>query len=123
MRWSQENEQILWRTIFETQDLFIDLEKVANAWPGDEKDKPSVKALCEQLSKYRKASNGTNTVKLSMGGAKRKAADSNTTTPRKRATPKKATPKKKDKQAEPVQDEDTSVKEEAVKEESKEQFA
>ncbi|KAH8429001.1 uncharacterized protein LDX57_006672 [Aspergillus melleus] len=90
MRWTQENEQILLRTIFATQDIHLNLDEIAEAWPGDEK--PTPKALSEQLHKYRKNGNGTN--KVTFSGAKRKADDSGPVTPRKKASPKKASPKK-----------------------------
>lgn len=84
-------------------------------------DKPTPKALSEQLHKYRKNSKGTNNVTLSMG--KRKAGDSAQSTPRKRASPKKATPKKAAKEKETVKDEASPVKKESVKEESKYDYA
>ncbi|KAJ5092480.1 hypothetical protein NUU61_007350 [Penicillium alfredii] len=56
MRWTQENENILWKTLFTTQKLNIDLDKLASNWPGDEK--PTPKALKEHLSKYRKGATG-----------------------------------------------------------------
>ncbi|KAK5696390.1 hypothetical protein LTS12_028571, partial [Elasticomyces elasticus] len=63
MRWSTENENILWRTIFQTQTLNLELDKVSEAWPGDEK--PTPKALKEKLDKYRR--NASNNVTFSMG--------------------------------------------------------
>ncbi|PYH99983.1 hypothetical protein BO71DRAFT_424773 [Aspergillus ellipticus CBS 707.79] len=42
----------LLRLIFETQSFSIELDKIAEAWPGEEK--PTTKALSEQLGKYRK---------------------------------------------------------------------
>ncbi|KAI9035206.1 uncharacterized protein KD926_004290 [Aspergillus affinis] len=81
----------LLRTIFETQDIRLNLDEIAEAWPGDEKSTP--KALSEQLHKYRKNGKGTNKITFTMA-SKRKADDSSAGTPRKKATPKKATPKK-----------------------------
>ncbi|BCR95714.1 uncharacterized protein AKAW2_20654A [Aspergillus luchuensis] len=51
-RWTDENKATLLRLIFETQNFQIDLDKIVDAWPGD--DKPTGKALSEQLGKYRK---------------------------------------------------------------------
>ncbi|XHF98524.1 hypothetical protein AWENTII_002072 [Aspergillus wentii] len=86
MRWTQENEQILWKTIFETQSFHIDLDKLSKAWPGE--DKPSPKALEGQLSKYRKNLKGDNTITFSLGS--KRSANSESGPPRKRRATKKA---------------------------------
>ncbi|RAL02381.1 uncharacterized protein BO80DRAFT_472381 [Aspergillus ibericus CBS 121593] len=53
-RWTDENKAILLRLIFETQSFTIDPDKIVDAWPT-ENDKPTAKALSEQLGKYRKS--------------------------------------------------------------------
>ncbi|PYH34164.1 uncharacterized protein BO87DRAFT_425942 [Aspergillus neoniger CBS 115656] len=85
MRWTPENEELLWRTIFETQTLTLDLDKIAEGWPGD--DKPTAKALKEHLAKYRKGIKSG--ISFSMNW-KRPADDSSATpTPKKRRATKK----------------------------------
>ncbi|CAK48250.1 hypothetical protein CBS115989_5502 [Aspergillus niger] len=88
MRWTPENEDLLWRTIFETQTLNLDLDKIAEGWPGD--DKPTAKALKEHLGKYRKGIKSGITFSMNV---KRPADDSSATpSPKKRraATKQKA---------------------------------
>ncbi|EYE90680.1 uncharacterized protein EURHEDRAFT_381781 [Aspergillus ruber CBS 135680] len=63
MRWTTENENILWRTIFHTQDLALELEKVSQAWLGN--DKPTPKIIEERLNKCRQT--GNNKAIFSMG--------------------------------------------------------
>ncbi|GAT27266.1 similar to An01g05460 [Aspergillus luchuensis] len=62
-RWTDENKATLLRLIFETQNFQIDLDKIVDAWrnlitnhtdPTAGDDKPTGKALSEQLGKYRK---------------------------------------------------------------------
>ncbi|BCR87304.1 uncharacterized protein ACHE_31291S [Aspergillus chevalieri] len=81
MRWTTENENILWRTIFQTQNLTFELDKVSQAWPGS--DKPTPKAIKEKLDKYRRA--GNNKVTFSMGPKNVTVTD--TASPRTTATP------------------------------------
>ncbi|PTU25363.1 hypothetical protein P175DRAFT_0472589 [Aspergillus ochraceoroseus IBT 24754] len=100
MRWTKENEEILWRTFFETQNVNIDLDKLANGWPGAEK--PTPKALKEHLSKFRKNLRGENTVTFSMS-VKRKTDSDVDGSPQKKRTPKKA---KKEKVQEEVSGDD-----------------
>ncbi|KAL2862317.1 uncharacterized protein BJX67DRAFT_385692 [Aspergillus lucknowensis] len=96
MRWTKENEELLWHAIFKTQSFHIDLDKISEAWrqfpAGDEK--PTPKALKEHLGKYRKSLGGENKITFGMG-SKRCVEDGAgaPATPRKR-TPKKPTPKK-----------------------------
>ncbi|KAL3492794.1 hypothetical protein BJX62DRAFT_235951 [Aspergillus germanicus] len=72
MRWTEENKESLWNTIFKTQSFHIDLDVVSAAWPGDEK--PTPKALKEHLSKYRKSLGGDNKITFGMS-AKRSPDD------------------------------------------------
>ncbi|KAL2796391.1 hypothetical protein BJX66DRAFT_336143 [Aspergillus keveii] len=72
MRWTEENKEILWNTIFKTQSFYIDLDVVSATWPGDEK--PTPKALKEHLSKYRKSLGGENKITFGMS-AKRSPDD------------------------------------------------
>ncbi|PWY86857.1 hypothetical protein BO70DRAFT_394870 [Aspergillus heteromorphus CBS 117.55] len=86
MRWTEDNKETLLRLIFETQSFVIELDKIADAWPGDEK--PTTKALSEQLGKYRKpgCSVTFSAVKKGKGGG----AESAPVTPRKRRKSAKA---------------------------------
>ncbi|RAH67002.1 uncharacterized protein BO66DRAFT_458467 [Aspergillus aculeatinus CBS 121060] len=79
MRWTDENEQILWKLIFETQTITLDLDKVAQAWPGD--DKPTPKAIERHLEKYRKSGSG---VSFQKGQQKRADAEAGPATPSKK---------------------------------------
>ncbi|KAL3452069.1 hypothetical protein BJX65DRAFT_303782 [Aspergillus insuetus] len=72
MRWTEENKEILWNTIFKTQSFHIDLDVVSATWPGDEK--PTPKALKEHLGKYRKSLGGDNKITFGMS-AKRSPDD------------------------------------------------
>ncbi|OOF99279.1 hypothetical protein ASPCADRAFT_2702 [Aspergillus carbonarius ITEM 5010] len=87
MRWTLENEHVLWRTIFETQNLTLDLDKIAEAWPGD--DKPTARAVKEHLEKFRRGLKSGNSVTFSMGGKRAADDDGAIATPRKKRTPKK----------------------------------
>ncbi|KAL4887638.1 hypothetical protein BJY04DRAFT_212666 [Aspergillus karnatakaensis] len=98
MRWTDEKESLLWKTIFNTHAFHIDLDAVSKAWP--EEEKPTPKALKEHLSKWRKA--GETKVTFGMSAKKGAAGDGGSgsapVTPRKRGPNKKtlaaaATPK------------------------------
>ncbi|BCS19108.1 uncharacterized protein APUU_11936A [Aspergillus puulaauensis] len=80
MRWTQENEEILWQTVFRTHSFHMDLTKIAQEWPGD--DKPTPKALKEHLTKYRKSLGGDGRITFGMTGLN--AAGTPTGTPRKK---------------------------------------
>ncbi|KAA8644279.1 hypothetical protein EYZ11_002831 [Aspergillus tanneri] len=84
MRWTPDNELTLLRTIFDTQNLHIDIDKIAEFWPGEEK--PTPKALEQQLYKYRKNPKCENTVTFSKG---RRSGESNDGTPRKKRATRK----------------------------------
>ncbi|PYI02463.1 hypothetical protein BO78DRAFT_422509 [Aspergillus sclerotiicarbonarius CBS 121057] len=94
MRWTLENEHVLWRTIFETQNLTLDLDKIADAWPGD--DKPTARAIKEHLEKFRRGLKSGNSVTFSMSGKRGADDDSAVSTPRKKRTPKKVKKEEED---------------------------
>ncbi|KAL5361994.1 hypothetical protein BJX96DRAFT_176743 [Aspergillus floccosus] len=57
MRWTPENIEILFRTVCETQNLTINVVKVASNWPATESEEekgPTPKAIKEFLGKYKK---------------------------------------------------------------------
>ncbi|KAJ0425659.1 hypothetical protein BJY00DRAFT_308390 [Aspergillus carlsbadensis] len=64
MRWTEENKEMLWNTIFKTQSFHLDLDAISVEWPGDEK--PTPKALKEHLGKYRKGPSGDNKITFGM---------------------------------------------------------
>ncbi|GKZ36403.1 hypothetical protein AbraIFM66950_007474 [Aspergillus brasiliensis] len=117
MRWTPQNEELLWQTIFETQTLNLDLDKIAEGWPGY--DKPTAKALKEHLGKYRKGIKSGITFSMN---AKRPGDDGSVTpSPRKKRAAKKVqdeegsdnepatpTPKKKRVTKKKVKDEEVS---------------
>ncbi|KAI2833595.1 hypothetical protein CBS63078_8777 [Aspergillus niger] len=84
-RWTDENKAALLRLIFETQTFQIDLDKIVDAWPGD--DKPTGKALSEQLGKYRKPGSSI-TFRFTKG--KRGAPDGSGSSAPNTLTPKRA---------------------------------
>ncbi|GKZ55387.1 hypothetical protein AnigIFM60653_004900 [Aspergillus niger] len=84
-RWTDENKATLLRLIFETQTFQIDLDKIVDAWPGD--DKPTGKALSEQLGKYRKPGSSI-TFRFTKG--KRGAPDGSGSSAPNTPTPKRA---------------------------------
>ncbi|PYH96656.1 hypothetical protein BO71DRAFT_427906 [Aspergillus ellipticus CBS 707.79] len=95
MRWTLDNEHLLWRTIFETQSLTLDLDTIADAWPGD--DKPTPRAIKEHLEKFRKNLTSGHSVTFSM--TTKRPATSAGASPRpckKRETKKKAPTTKAD---------------------------
>ncbi|RAL01235.1 uncharacterized protein BO80DRAFT_444681 [Aspergillus ibericus CBS 121593] len=94
MRWTLENEHVLWRTIFETQNLTLDLDKIAEAWLGD--DKPTARAIKEHLEKFRKGSKSGNSMTFSMSRKRAGGDDSAVPTPRKKRTSKKVKKEKED---------------------------
>ncbi|RDW70906.1 uncharacterized protein DSM5745_08417 [Aspergillus mulundensis] len=103
MRWTEDAEKMLWQTIFNTQSFHLELHKIAEGWPGDEK--PTAKALKEHLQKYRKELGSDCKVTFGMTSKASAGEGSVPVTPRKRATPKKAagdgavvTPKKRGRQ-------------------------
>ncbi|PWY91690.1 hypothetical protein BO94DRAFT_583624 [Aspergillus sclerotioniger CBS 115572] len=100
MRWTLENEHVLWRTIFETQNLTLDLDKIAEAWPGD--DMPTARAIKEHLEKFRRGLKSGNSVTFSMGG--KRAADDDSSgavaTPRKKRATKKKVKQEQDEEGE-----------------------
>ncbi|PLB51658.1 hypothetical protein P170DRAFT_471587 [Aspergillus steynii IBT 23096] len=67
MKWTQENEHLLLKVMFETQNMHIDFDKISSAWPGDVK--PTPKALKEHLSKYRGKGQGSVTFGMSSRSA------------------------------------------------------
>ncbi|OJZ92506.1 hypothetical protein ASPFODRAFT_123243 [Aspergillus luchuensis CBS 106.47] len=83
-RWTDENKATLLRLIFETQNFQIDLDKIVDAWPGD--DKPTGKALSEQLGKYRKPGSS---ITFRFTKAKRAAPDGSGSSAPNTPTPKK----------------------------------
>ncbi|EHA26467.1 hypothetical protein ASPNIDRAFT_36107 [Aspergillus niger ATCC 1015] len=99
-RWTDENKAALLRLIFETQTFQIDLDKIVDAWhthnnpdlitnlnpiAGD--DKPTGKALSEQLGKYRKPGSSI-TFRFTKG--KRGAPDGSGSSAPNTLTPKRA---------------------------------
>ncbi|KAL4872549.1 hypothetical protein BDV12DRAFT_193267 [Aspergillus spectabilis] len=100
MRWTDEKENLLWKTIFNTHAFHIDLDVVAKAWP--EEEKPTPKALRGHLTKWRKAGDskitlGMRTKKSGGGGVERAAGTGTpTATPRKRGPNKKTAAKEKE---------------------------
>ncbi|PYI03759.1 hypothetical protein BO78DRAFT_451155 [Aspergillus sclerotiicarbonarius CBS 121057] len=88
-RWTDENKAILLRLIFETQSFTIDLDKIVDAWPT-ENDKPTAKALSEQLGKYRKPGSS---ISFSYGKKGKRGATEDPVTPSPRKSRKK-NPKK-----------------------------
>ncbi|KAL4949217.1 hypothetical protein BDW69DRAFT_79961 [Aspergillus filifer] len=122
MRWTKEAEETLWQTIFNTQPIHLELDKISEGWPDEEK--PTPKALKEHLQRYRKA--GACKVTFSMkgtgaGGApatpRRRTAgvkkasgaeagtESPSATPKKRGTPAKGKGKGAAAETEAAQDE------------------
>ncbi|PWY68393.1 hypothetical protein BO70DRAFT_400314 [Aspergillus heteromorphus CBS 117.55] len=87
MRWTLDNEHVLWRTIFETQSLTLDLDKIADAWPGDEK--PTARAIKEHLEKFRRNLTSGNTVTFSMKPKRPAEASGASPSPRKKRATKK----------------------------------
>ncbi|XRM39800.1 hypothetical protein ABZX51_003141 [Aspergillus tubingensis] len=83
-RWTDENKATLLRLISETQNLQIDLDKIVDAWPGD--DKPTGKALSEQLGKYRKPGSS---ITFRYTKSKRAAPDASGSSAPNTPTPKK----------------------------------
>ncbi|KAL4938395.1 hypothetical protein BDV06DRAFT_226026 [Aspergillus oleicola] len=88
MRWTKEAEETLWQTIFNTQTINLELDKISEAWP--ENDKPTPKALKEHLQRYRKAGECKVTFSLGKKGAA-SGGNSAPATPRKRGTAAKKT--------------------------------
>ncbi|GKZ22247.1 hypothetical protein AbraIFM66951_007463 [Aspergillus brasiliensis] len=84
-RWTDENKATLLRLLFETQTFQIDLDKIVDAWPGD--DKPTGKALSEQLGKYRKPGSS---ISFRYTKGKRGAPDGSGSSAPNTPTPKKA---------------------------------
>ncbi|OOF95924.1 hypothetical protein ASPCADRAFT_5256 [Aspergillus carbonarius ITEM 5010] len=78
-RWTDENKATLLRLIFETQTFTIDLDKIVEAWPT-KNDKPTAKALSEQLCKYRKPGSS---ITFTGGKKGKRAAGEEPATPRK----------------------------------------
>ncbi|RAL12104.1 uncharacterized protein BO97DRAFT_425030 [Aspergillus homomorphus CBS 101889] len=84
MRWTEDKKKLLWELIFETQTFTLDLQKVSEAWPGD--DKPTARAIERHLDNYRKSGSGVSFQK----GQKRADTGSGAATPRKRRKTKAA---------------------------------
>ncbi|KAL2831886.1 hypothetical protein BJY01DRAFT_254105 [Aspergillus pseudoustus] len=72
MRWTEDNKDILWSTIFKTQSFHLDLDTISAEWTGDEK--PTPKAIKEFLGRYRKSLRADNKITFGMS-AKRAAED------------------------------------------------
>ncbi|KAL4967811.1 uncharacterized protein BDV14DRAFT_13741 [Aspergillus stella-maris] len=79
MRWTKKVEETLWQTIFNTQTIHLELDKISEGWP--EEEKPTPKALKEHLQRYRKAGECKVTFSLKSTGAGSVPA-----TPKKRTT-------------------------------------
>ncbi|PYH42278.1 uncharacterized protein BP01DRAFT_385596 [Aspergillus saccharolyticus JOP 1030-1] len=90
MKWTPENMNVLWETLFETHDLTIDVDKMAATWPTPHPDdeKPTPRAIKERLEKFRRnLKNGGSSITFSMG-TKRAGGPSP-------ESPQKTPPKKK----------------------------
>ncbi|RAH65272.1 uncharacterized protein BO66DRAFT_443267 [Aspergillus aculeatinus CBS 121060] len=90
MKWTPENMNILWETLFETHNLTIDIDKMATVWPNDD-EKPTARAIKERLEKFRRnLKNGGSTITFSMGGKR-----ANTESPEANRVKKRRGPVKK----------------------------
>ncbi|PYI32047.1 hypothetical protein BP00DRAFT_165475 [Aspergillus indologenus CBS 114.80] len=90
MKWTPENMNILWETLFETHNLTIDIDKMAAVWPNDD-EKPTARAIKERLEKFRRnLKNGGSTITFSMGGKR-----ANTESPEANRVKKRRVPVKK----------------------------
>ncbi|PYI03797.1 hypothetical protein BO78DRAFT_431850 [Aspergillus sclerotiicarbonarius CBS 121057] len=88
MRWTAENDQLLFLRILQTHDFTVDTKRVAAAWPVPEGAKgPTPRAIAERLVKLRQAARDSGGVEghFSIGKGIKKASPA--TTPRK---PRKA---------------------------------
>ncbi|KAL2868722.1 uncharacterized protein BJX67DRAFT_379673 [Aspergillus lucknowensis] len=56
VKWTPEQDRLLLIKILETHNLSVDVKKVAAAWPGGEKDKPTARAITERLVRIRQLS-------------------------------------------------------------------
>ncbi|GES66769.1 hypothetical protein BO78DRAFT_422509 [Aspergillus terreus] len=99
MRWTPENIETLFRTVCETQNLTINVVKVANNWPtteGEDCKGPTPKAIKEFLGKYKKSVKPGASLNISFSAKEAAETNSPAGTPRKRKpSAKDASPVKK----------------------------
>ncbi|KAI9725843.1 MAG: hypothetical protein M1828_002472 [Chrysothrix sp. TS-e1954] len=53
VKWTPEKDQLLLLKILETHELSVDAKRVSAAWPGDQEDIPTARAITERLVKIR----------------------------------------------------------------------
>ncbi|KAG0636945.1 hypothetical protein HOY80DRAFT_1138718 [Tuber brumale] len=79
MKWTADNDQLLFLKLIETHDVSVRPQKIQEAWPRDGREVPTARAISERIAKLR------NTVKTASTGPTSFSPTSSTqTTPRKR---------------------------------------
>ncbi|KAJ5456282.1 hypothetical protein N7530_011556 [Penicillium desertorum] len=81
VKWDSFADQTLLAKILETHDLALDMNKVAAAWPGDEENRPTPRALKERINRIKE---------IVRAGIAPVSGTSSPVTPKKRAPRKKA---------------------------------
>ncbi|CUS09978.1 unnamed protein product [Tuber aestivum] len=79
MKWSAENDQLLFLKLIETHDVSVKPQKIQEAWPRDGREVPTARAISERIAKLRNVVKTTST-----SAASSLPASSTQTTPRKR---------------------------------------
>ncbi|CAI7667351.1 hypothetical protein N7533_006974 [Penicillium manginii] len=93
VRWTAENDQILFMKILETHEISVDSGKVAAAWPGEEESRPTGRAIKERITKIKeilKNSTGKSLAGPSTPG--KRPRNKVAKTPKAPKTPKDSTP-------------------------------
>ncbi|KAJ5335035.1 hypothetical protein N7452_007438 [Penicillium brevicompactum] len=56
IKWDSAADQILLTKILETSEISVDVQRVADAWPANEEDKPTPRAIKERINKIKELS-------------------------------------------------------------------
>ncbi|KAG0132164.1 hypothetical protein HOY82DRAFT_669536 [Tuber indicum] len=79
MKWTADNDQLLFLKLIETHDVSVRPQKIQEAWPRDGREVPTARAISERIAKIRNAVKTASTGTTSFS-----PTSSAQTTPRKR---------------------------------------